>query len=125
LKSKIETKEEQSLLESLGKELLEKYKEINLLYNIGEKVSADNSLNDIGKIFLSEIFKIVKFDYASFYFNLDEIASLCPYGEITVFKKKDLKNIKNIISGIIENGNGLIENMMFFEDKKSIFNNIL
>lgn len=111
----------ESLIESLGKELLEKYKEINLLYNIGEKVSAGNTLSDIGRIFLNEIHKIVKFDYGSFYINLEEIANVETAGEETGSGKNDFKKIDKIFEDVHKNGNGIIENQMFSDDKKKIF----
>jgi len=44
----------------LAKETLEKYKEINLLYNVSEKISANLRLNQIAKLIIEEAHKILE-----------------------------------------------------------------
>lgn len=44
----------------LAKETLEKYKEINLLYKISEKISANLKLNEIAKLIIEEAHKILE-----------------------------------------------------------------
>jgi len=51
---------QESVQKELAKETLEKYKEINLLYNVSEKISANLKLNQVAKLIIEEAHKILE-----------------------------------------------------------------
>ncbi len=61
---------------SLVKDSLEKYKEITLLYNIGEKIAACLDMKDVARLVIDEAKRVIKADNASLMVLNDETGDL-------------------------------------------------
>jgi len=105
-----------ALIKSLGNEVLERYREINLLYGIGEKISADNSIEATAGILLNEIRRVVKSGYASFLLNKNnsegfDFKEIAFIGKVIADKKMSsiYEEIKKINEKAYKTGKGFIE----------------
>ena len=97
---------------SLAEEILQKYKEYDLLYNINDLMSLCPKPTEIADFIISELLKLIKFEYASIIiFNeadktLDILSS---YGKD--YKGAEYrKNIEKINSKVFKSGKGEIIN---------------
>jgi len=77
-----------SVQRSLAEEILQKYKEYDLLYNINDLMSLCPKLSEIANFIIAELLKLIKFEYAS----------------IIIFNEAD--NALNILSSYGKNYNG-------------------
>ncbi len=96
----------------LGKETLDKYKEINLLYEITEKLTALLNKEDVARVVISEIQKIIRADYIGFLILEEESGLLKPvatWGKDIWQGKIELVG-KGITGEVVLSGKGEIVN---------------
>jgi diguanylate cyclase (GGDEF)-like protein len=107
-----------SVQRSLADEILKKYKEHDLLYNINDAASLHPKTEEIADFIINELKRLIEFDYASILiFNEIEntFEVLSSYGDdcrCTYYKKY----IEKINGNIFKNGRGEIINEIFEKD---------
>jgi transcriptional regulator with GAF, ATPase, and Fis domain len=110
-----------SVQRSLAEEILQKYKEYDLLYNINDLMSLCPKPSEIGDFIIAELLKLIKFEYASIIiFNEADNASniLSSYGK-NYNGAGYKKHIEKINSKIFKSGKGEIINENIEKDAYS------
>ena len=101
-----------SVQRSLAEEILQKYKEYDLLFNINDMMSIRPRFAEIADFIINELLKLMKFEYASIIiFNEEnkELEILSSYGKN--YKNKEYtKNIQKINEKVLKKGKGEIIN---------------
>ncbi len=85
---------------ALACEVLNKYRELELLYNLSEKISAWHDIEDIAKIAIEESIKYINASYAVVMLENDDTHKLEIYSEYS--RNSELKEIINPKDGIIK-----------------------
>ena len=101
-----------SVQRSLAEEILQKYKEYDLLYNINDLMSLCPKLSEIADFIINELLKLIKFEYASIIIFNDAdkaLDILSSYGKN--YKGAEYKkHIEKINAKIFKGGKGEIIN---------------
>lgn len=121
--------EARSMERSLADELLKKYKESNLLYNISDKIALCTEQADIANYIISDLAMIIKFERASIITyneisNVFEILAFYDDGSYdeTVFKKQaEQEQVEKINGKVFKSGRGEIINNIILSNARSTY----
>lgn len=103
-----------SVQKSLASEILKKYKEHDILYNINDRTSLCPKTDEIAIFIIKEVGKIVKFEMAAIGLiepSSQNIKALASYGNETD-DYSCVERIDRVNSGVLKNGKGEIFNHM-------------